>query len=89
MRVSHAPINHPLKINFGIPRFLKRQRKGTQKFNSFGFGCPHCGAGQTRVSDTRPNAVGEVRRRRVCMDCEFRFTTFEMYRPDCTNDFSI
>jgi transcriptional regulator NrdR family protein len=43
-----------------------------------GFGCPQCGALGTRVIDTRPLARHTVlRRRRLCVSCEWRFTTYE------------
>lgn len=40
--------------------------------------CPVCGAAETRVIETRSSEDGKVnRRRRICPDCEARFTTFE------------
>ena len=40
--------------------------------------CPFCGAHDTKVIDSRLVAEGDqVRRRRECMACEERFTTFE------------
>ncbi len=40
--------------------------------------CPFCGAAETAVSDTRLNDDGDcVRRRRRCLRCEKRFTTYE------------
>lgn len=40
--------------------------------------CPVCGAGETRVIETRSSEDGTVnRRRRICPECEARFTTFE------------
>lgn len=40
--------------------------------------CPVCGAAETRVIETRSSEDGRVnRRRRICPDCEARFTTFE------------
>ena len=40
--------------------------------------CPFCGADDTTVADTRINDDGDlVRRRRRCLKCEKRFTTFE------------
>ena len=40
--------------------------------------CPFCGAHDTTVIDSRLVAEGDqVRRRRECMACEERFTTFE------------
>ncbi len=40
--------------------------------------CPFCGADETAVADTRINDDGDVvRRRRRCLKCDKRFTTFE------------
>lgn len=40
--------------------------------------CPFCGAADTTVVDTRINDDGDlVRRRRRCLSCDKRFTTFE------------
>ena len=40
--------------------------------------CPFCGAGDTKVIDSRLASDGaQVRRRRECVQCEERFTTFE------------
>ncbi|MBL8398469.1 MAG: transcriptional repressor NrdR [Candidatus Accumulibacter sp.] len=40
--------------------------------------CPFCGADETSVSDTRLNDDGDsVRRRRRCLRCDKRFTTYE------------
>ena len=40
--------------------------------------CPFCGANDTKVFDSRLVANGDqVRRRRECLLCEERFTTFE------------
>ncbi len=40
--------------------------------------CPFCGAVDTKVVDSRLVANGDqVRRRRECLSCEERFTTFE------------
>lgn len=40
--------------------------------------CPFCQAEETKVIDSRLVAAGEqVRRRRQCMTCQERFTTFE------------
>ena len=45
--------------------------------------CPFCGNGETQVVETRVAEDGDfVRRRRQCMACERRFTTYE--RPDVT-----
>jgi transcriptional repressor NrdR len=40
--------------------------------------CPYCQAQDTRVIDSRELAGGEsIRRRRECISCERRFTTYE------------
>ena len=40
--------------------------------------CPFCGEPSTQVTDTRENEEGDtVRRRRRCMRCDKRFTTYE------------
>lgn len=40
--------------------------------------CPFCGHAETQVIDSRVNETGDtIRRRRRCLHCEKRFTTFE------------
>ena len=40
--------------------------------------CPSCGSLDTQVKDSRPTEDSSViRRRRICLSCNFRFTTFE------------
>ena len=40
--------------------------------------CPFCGQGDTRVTDSRLVSSGDqIRRRRECMTCAERFTTYE------------
>ena len=39
--------------------------------------CPYCKSQRTRVIDTTHNAKGGVRRRRVCKQCNERFSTYE------------
>ena len=40
--------------------------------------CPSCGSLDTQVKDSRPTEDSSaIRRRRVCLTCQFRFTTFE------------
>lgn len=38
--------------------------------------CPHCGFGNSKVTDSRANPDG-IRRRRECVSCGQRFTTIE------------
>lgn len=41
--------------------------------------CPFCGYEESKVIDSRPTDEGEkIRRRRECLKCEKRFTTYEM-----------
>jgi transcriptional repressor NrdR len=45
--------------------------------------CPFCGNDETQVVETRVSEDGDfIRRRRQCVGCEKRFTTYE--RPDVT-----
>ena len=40
--------------------------------------CPFCGYEESKVVDSRPTEEGQViRRRRECLDCTKRFTTYE------------
>lgn len=39
--------------------------------------CPYCGYADTKVLDSRP-AEAKIRRRRECMQCAKRFTTYEI-----------
>lgn len=45
-----------------------------------GIPCPKCGArGMVKVIDSRANhQMGSIRRRRRCMDCAARWTTYEI-----------
>jgi transcriptional repressor NrdR len=40
--------------------------------------CPYCGNREDKVVDSRPSKSGDaIRRRRECLKCEKRFTTYE------------
>ena len=40
--------------------------------------CTTCGSHNSRVIDSRPSDDGRsIRRRRICLDCGYRFTTYE------------
>lgn len=42
--------------------------------------CPHCGGIESKVIDSR--SIGEgIRRRRQCLECKARFTTYERIQP--------
>lgn len=41
--------------------------------------CPYCGEVESKVIDSRPTDDGErIRRRRECLSCKKRFTTYEV-----------
>ena len=41
--------------------------------------CPYCGAEESKVIDSRPTEDSErIRRRRECLNCHMRFTTYEV-----------
>ncbi len=41
--------------------------------------CPFCGFGESKVIDSRPTDENErIRRRRECINCSKRFTTYEV-----------
>ncbi len=41
--------------------------------------CPFCGCEESKVIDSRPTDEGErIRRRRECVSCQKRFTTYEI-----------
>lgn len=41
--------------------------------------CPFCGFEESKVIDSRPTEEGEkIRRRRECLQCQKRFTTYEI-----------
>ena len=41
--------------------------------------CPACGFADSRVIDSRPTEEGSIRRRRECLSCKKRFTTYEIF----------
>lgn len=44
--------------------------------------CPKCKADALSVVDSRPVAKNQVRRRRVCQRCGYKFTTYEITAKD-------
>ena len=75
----------------GVKRLLPRcgnvifRRWFLQWYNSFkalevmSVRCPFCGYEESKVIDSRPTDEGErIRRRRECMRCAKRFTTYEV-----------
>lgn len=46
--------------------------------------CPNCQVGETKVIESRDVANGEsIRRRRECLDCQYRYTTYERLERPC------
>lgn len=44
--------------------------------------CPACGIRQSQVRDTRANTAGsQIRRRRTCLGCAARYSTYETLTP--------
>ena len=39
--------------------------------------CPNCGYTESKVIDSRPTENSSIRRRRECLSCKRRFTTYE------------
>lgn len=40
--------------------------------------CPNCGCPDSKVIDSRPTENSSIRRRRECLNCQKRFTTYEI-----------
>ena len=40
--------------------------------------CPNCGHTKSNVIDSRPTENSSIRRRRECLECKCRFTTYEI-----------
>ena len=40
--------------------------------------CPKCGSENIKTLDTRPTKNNQIRRRKECIDCHYRFSTREI-----------
>lgn len=61
-------------MNFG-----KKERPSRWAHRNKVMKCPGCGFPESKVIDSRPTVEGNsIRRRRECLECQKRFTTFEM-----------
>ena len=47
--------------------------------------CPLCAHPESKVIDSRPTDGGGIRRRRECLSCKNRFTTYETYEVTNTS----
>lgn len=55
----------------------KRKARGALRYRFMK--CPGCGCTESKVIDSRPvTESNSIRRRRECLNCQRRFTTFEM-----------
>ena len=55
------------------------------ELGGFSIKCHFCGAEDTKVIDSRPTEDGtSIRRRRECIECKKRFTTYEKYEENNT-----
>lgn len=52
-------------------------RRETYRKRDVNMKCPECGCEESKVIDSRPTE-NKVRRRRECIDCGYRFTTYEI-----------
>ena len=48
--------------------------------------CPKCGSLQTTALYTKETNNGRIRRRKICEDCGIRFTTYEVYIAEMTDE---
>ena len=52
--------------------------------------CPFCGDQESKVVDSRHSEDGlSIRRRRECLNCQRRFTTYEMVESLPTEEYDI
>ena len=40
--------------------------------------CPKCNSRKIEVNDSRPSEMNSIRRRRICRECGYRFTSYEL-----------
>lgn len=50
--------------------------------------CIYC-EGETKVVDSRPTNKNEIRRRRECLTCGYRFTTMESVKKEKIEKYKI
>jgi hypothetical protein len=53
-------------------------KETTEAPTGLGIRCPVCDTYNTSVKDSRPGPDFQTRRRRICGECNFRFTTYEV-----------
>ena len=60
------------------PRFWYNIYKYMMKESGSFMRCPYCGDQESKVVDSRHSEDNAIRRRRECMGCQRRFTTYEI-----------
>lgn len=59
------------------PKDAPKQPTDEERQEQLGLACPQCGCNASEVTATRPAILKKVWRRRECMHCGHKFTTFE------------
>ena len=63
--------------------------KATHDGGSTSVPCPNCQHRRSRTADSRHNNLSRVYRRRECLRCKFRFTTYEILESEYRERVSI
>lgn len=77
----------PRKTGRELPRKLRKKYEG-EPSDALGLPCPICGHDQNIVVDSRPARLS-IRRRRECLSCKTKYTTFETIAMESVIDFQI
>ena len=76
-KMEYRSVPFPLNEPAVSPCYNRRAGRDRPFFTSF-MKCPFCGFENDKVVDSRESKEGEsIRRRRECLKCEKRFTTYE------------
>ena len=69
---------------------MRKMRVRQKKRGVFAMKCPYCGYQESKVVDSRHSEDGQsIRRRRECLSCQKRFTTYEtclLYTSDAADE---
>lgn len=69
---------NPTNIQHNVPLYFKHTICCTWIISGvFGMECPYCHNIETKVTDSRDTGALSIRRRRECLKCNKRFTTYE------------
>jgi glycine hydroxymethyltransferase len=76
--LSRSGLEQDVEAERRVAEQVKRLVSRFPIYEGSGMRCPSCASLDTQVKDSRPTEDSSViRRRRVCLSCNFRFTTFE------------